>query len=57
MPAVPEALSVPGAQPFTEEPPAQEELCEVRFRVVHTLEKLKELKAFLIEGGYRFEQL
>ena len=57
MPAVPETLSVPDAQPFTEEPPAQEELCEVRFRVVHTLEKLKELKAFLIEGGYRFEQL
>ena len=57
MPSEPEALSIPDAQPFTEEPPVQEELCEVRFRVVHTLEKLKALKAFLIEGGYQFEQL
>lgn len=57
VPAVPESLNVPDAQPFTEEAPAQEELCEVRFLVVHTLEKLKALKAFLIEGGYQFEQL
>ena len=56
-PAVPEVLNVPDAQPFTEEAPAQEELCEVRFLVVHTLEKLKALKAFLNEGGYRYEQL
>ena len=56
-PVAPESLNVPDAQPFTEEAPVQEELCEARFLVVHTLEKLKALKAFLIEGGYQFEQL
>lgn len=38
-----------------EKPPVTKEYC-VSFKVYGTLEQLKALKAFLVEGGYRYEQ-
>ena len=48
--AVPEVTPVPEA-------PVAEKTYSTSFKVTGTLEKLKALKAFLVEGGYEYEQL
>ena len=56
-PAVMEAVeSVPEVTPVPEAPVA-EKTYSTAFKVTGTLEKLKALKAFLVEGGYEYEQL
>lgn len=48
--------SVPEVSPVPEAPVA-EKTYSTSFKVTGTLEKLKALKAFLVEGGYEYEQL
>lgn len=56
-PAVVEAVeSIPETIPVPEAPVA-EKTYSTSFKVTGTLEKLKALKAFLVEGGYEYEQL
>lgn len=56
-PAVMEVVeSVPEVTPVPEAPVA-EKTYSTAFKVTGTLEKLKALKAFLVEGGYEYEQL
>ena len=56
-PVVVEAVeSIPETSPVPEAPVA-EKTYSTSFKVTGTLEKLKALKAFLVEGGYEYEQL
>lgn len=56
-PAVVEAVElIPETSPVPEAP-AAEKTYSTSFKVTGTLEKLKALKAFLVEGGYEYEQL
>ena len=55
-PAPDEAFSAPVAKPIENEE-KKSETYAVEFRVSGTLQMLKKLKAFLIEGGYSYEQL
>lgn len=50
-------LSAPTTEPLREDEPPAPELYQLQFSVTGTLDKLKALKAFLVEGGYQFEQL
>lgn len=52
-----EPLSAPVVEPMPESEPDSEEVYELQFSVTGTLDKLRVLKAFLVEGGYQFEQL
>lgn len=52
-----EPLSAPVVEPMLESEPDSEEVYELQFSVTGTLDKLRALKAFLVEGGYQFEQL
>ena len=51
--AVVEALAAPDVIPNAEE--QQEEVLELTFKVWGSREKLKALKKFLVEGGYKYE--
>ena len=58
--AVEEAVhedEVPVTPTVSVDPEAQEEVLNTVFRVYGTLTMLKELKAFLVNGGYRFENV
>lgn len=51
-------LNAPTVEPMEEESGVDaEEVYQLQFSVTGTLTKLKALKAFLVEGGYEFEQL
>lgn len=52
-----EPLSAPVVEPMPESEPDSEEVYQLQFSVTGTLDKLRALKAFLVEGGYQFEQL
>ena len=56
---IPEAVQAPVKVPVAEEvaeKPAAEPMLQVSFVITGTLDQLKALKAFLIEGGYKYEQ-
>lgn len=50
-------LNAPVVEPLKENEAPAPELYQLQFSVTGTLDKLKALKAFLVEGGYQFEQL
>lgn len=51
-----ESVPAPTVTPAAPEAPAAQKLYSATFKVYGTIEKLKALKAFLEEGGYRYEQ-
>ncbi len=55
--AAPVAVPVPESVPVPEVAPAVEKTYSTAFRVTGTLEMLKELKRFLVEGGYQYESI
>ena len=56
-PAVVEVVeSIPDVDPFQTAPAAEKEY-STSFKVTGTIEQLKALKKFMVEGGYKYEQL